>query len=79
MADIDHFKEINDSLGHGAGDLALKEFTRRHAGKVRESRPDWSAVEAEEFLIIVAGACDTPSSEENSAAGLRQDNHGLSF
>lgn len=55
MCDIDHFKRINDSYGHPAGDAVLKEVSRRIAMSVRQADV---AVRygGEEFMLILPEA-----------------------
>jgi diguanylate cyclase (GGDEF)-like protein len=51
VLDIDHFKHINDSLGHAGGDAVLVEVARRLRGAVRDTDMvmRWGG---EEFLVF---------------------------
>lgn len=52
MLDIDHFKQVNDRHGHGAGDAVLREVAQRISGEVRSS--DLSArYGGEEFIVLL--------------------------
>jgi diguanylate cyclase (GGDEF)-like protein len=64
LADVDHFKKVNDTYGHQAGDAVLKKI----AEILRAALRPYDAVGrygGEEFLIIVPG-CDVGRAEEIS-------------
>jgi diguanylate cyclase (GGDEF)-like protein/PAS domain S-box-containing protein len=55
--DIDHFKGINDSLGHAAGDVVLKAFAERLLQSVRTT-DTVARLGGDEFVIILEGVND---------------------
>ncbi len=59
IADLDHFKSVNDTYGHPAGDVVLQEVARRMRSVVR-AYDSIGRYGGEEFLIIAPG-CDTGS------------------
>ena len=69
MADIDHFKQINDSLGHEAGDQVLQQVSQALAKGVRDvdHLARWGG---EEFLVVLPGTDEVEAAQV--AERLRQ-------
>ncbi|MCJ7555920.1 MAG: sensor domain-containing diguanylate cyclase [Gammaproteobacteria bacterium] len=52
MLDVDHFKQVNDTYGHQAGDRVLREIVKRVQGQIRTS--DVAArYGGEEFAVLM--------------------------
>jgi len=56
MLDMNKFKEVNDTLGHDAGDAVLVELSRRFAGCVRDM-DSLGRQGGDEFMVVLP-ACD---------------------
>ncbi len=60
LLDVDHFKVLNDTHGHAAGDAALKEIAKAIRGVCR-SMDIVSRFGGEEFVVILPGAEERPA------------------
>lgn len=69
LADLDHFKSVNDQFGHAAGDAVLTEAAHRMRENLRAV--DLVArIGGEEFLIVMPDTC--PKQAQDTAARLCQ-------
>jgi putative two-component system response regulator len=58
VLDIDHFKNINDTLGHGAGDEVLKDFSDKLLRNLRKTDTVMRSG-GDEFVIMITDVFET--------------------
>lgn len=70
VIDINDFKDVNDTIGHAAGDEVLKEVAERLAGKLRAN--DTAArIGGDKFAVLLDGGIDTGGIESWANVLLR--------
>lgn len=51
--DLDHFKDINDAMGHDVGDELIREIVKRLSQSVQRFNHMFARVDGDEFCIII--------------------------
>jgi diguanylate cyclase (GGDEF)-like protein len=74
MIDLDHFKEVNDRYGHGAGDEVLRQIAQLLRDNVRESDVP-VRYGGEEFILFLVGASAFGAAEHGERIRASVEQH----
>lgn len=75
LLDLDHFKRINDELGHAAGDACLARFSERMVREFGAHPSHLARLGGEEFAVLLSGFTERSAVElaEKFRRGLSED------
>lgn len=77
--DIDHFKKINDTYGHPAGDFVLKELASVVVSKLIRSNDYFARYGGEEFVLILSGGTAKMAGEIAERIRQTMENHPFTY
>ncbi len=79
MFDIDHFKRINDTFGHSAGDYVLKEITAVIRDKLIRGNDFFARAGGEEFALLLLGSPQKQAEEIGERIRATIEGHQFKF
>jgi diguanylate cyclase (GGDEF)-like protein/PAS domain S-box-containing protein len=69
LLDLDQFKEVNDSMGHTAGDVLLCEVAARLRGLTRVG-DTWARLGGDEFALLQEGIAEADAADQTACRVL---------
>jgi two-component system cell cycle response regulator len=77
--DLDHFKNVNDTYGHDAGDYVLKEFASLVRGGFLRPKDVFARYGGEEFVILLANTNATQGAELAEKVRAAIESHAFMY